>query len=207
MYKIHRFQKQPPEVFCEKRCSQNFVKFTEKRLCHRLIFNKVAGLRREACNFIKRESLAHVFSCEFCVISKNSFLQNTSRRLLLGFAWSVYFRLTHFMQLVNCVKSFQIRRFCWSIFCCIQSEYSKIRTRKNSVFGHFSCSGLFLYPGPFLYLFLYSYLSYSCGVREQEYSGQVKSCVFFRDCVTYLLSSLTPREGNISIFEPFSFFS
>ena len=29
----------------------------------------------------------------------------------------------------------------WAVFSCIQSEYRKIRTRKNSVFGHFSCSG------------------------------------------------------------------
>ena len=38
----------------------------------------------------------------------------------------------------HCVKSVQIR----SYFCisCIWSEYRKIRTRKNSVFGHFSRS-------------------------------------------------------------------
>ena len=27
----------------------------------------------EACNFIKKETLAHVFSCEICEISKNTF--------------------------------------------------------------------------------------------------------------------------------------
>ena len=37
----------------------------------------------QACNFIKNETLAQVFSCEFCEISKNTFLQNTSERLLL----------------------------------------------------------------------------------------------------------------------------
>ena len=36
-----------------------------------LFFNKVAGL--ETCNFIKRETLAQVFSCEYCGISKNTF--------------------------------------------------------------------------------------------------------------------------------------
>ena len=41
---------------------------------------------------------------------------------------------------VHCVKSVQIRRFFWSVFSCIQPEYRKIRTRKNSVFGHFSRS-------------------------------------------------------------------
>ena len=37
----------------------------------------------QACNFIKNETLAQMFSCEFCEISKNIFLQNTSGRLLL----------------------------------------------------------------------------------------------------------------------------
>ena len=30
---------------------------------------------REACNFIKKENLAQVFSCEFCEISKNIFFK------------------------------------------------------------------------------------------------------------------------------------
>ena len=34
-------------------------------------------------NFIKKESLAQVFSCKFCKITKSTFLQNTSGRLLL----------------------------------------------------------------------------------------------------------------------------
>ena len=47
----------------------------------------------------------------------------------------------------NSIKSVQIRSFFWS-------EYSKIRTRKNSVFGHFSRSGNYrsfqVAVGPFL---------------------------------------------------------
>ena len=31
-----------------------------------------------AFNIIKKEALAQVFSCEFCEIFKNTFLQNTS---------------------------------------------------------------------------------------------------------------------------------
>ena len=46
---------------------KNFVKFTGKRLCHGLFLNKV-------CNFIKKETLGQVFSCEFCEIFKNTFL-------------------------------------------------------------------------------------------------------------------------------------
>ena len=55
---------------------RNFIKFTGKRLCQSL----------EACNFFKKETLAEVFSCEFCEISENTFLQNTSGRLLLAFS-------------------------------------------------------------------------------------------------------------------------
>ena len=39
-----------------------------------------------------------------------------------------------------CVKNVQIGSFFLSVFSCIQSEYRKIRTGKNSVFGHFSRS-------------------------------------------------------------------
>ena len=46
----------------------------------------------------------------------------------------------------HCVKSVQIRSYFWLVFSCIRieyvdllrSEYRKIRTRNNSVFGHFS---------------------------------------------------------------------
>ena len=33
--------------------------------------------RPKACNFVKRETLAQVFFCEFCEISKNTFLHRT----------------------------------------------------------------------------------------------------------------------------------
>ena len=41
------------------------------------LFNKDAGLRPEACKFIKKETLAQVFSCEFCEILKNTFFYRT----------------------------------------------------------------------------------------------------------------------------------
>ena len=52
---------------------KNFRKFTGKHLRQSLFFNKIGGLRPVACNFIKKETLAQVFSCEFCEISKNTF--------------------------------------------------------------------------------------------------------------------------------------
>ena len=40
----------------------------------------------------------------------------------------------------NFVITFTAWRFFWFVFSCIQTEYRKIRTRKNSVIGHFSRS-------------------------------------------------------------------
>ena len=75
------------ELNCSKsshqRCSvkkgvlRNFAKFTGKYLCQSLFFNKVA---RAACNFIKKETVAQVFSCKFSEISKNTFLTEHLRR-------------------------------------------------------------------------------------------------------------------------------
>ena len=59
----------------------NFVKFTGKGLCQSLFFKKVA------CKFYKKETLAQVFSSEFCKIFKNSFFtehQRTTASILLG---------------------------------------------------------------------------------------------------------------------------
>ena len=44
---ICNWQKQPPEVFYEKRFLRNFPKFTGKYLCQSLFFNKVAGLLKK----------------------------------------------------------------------------------------------------------------------------------------------------------------
>ena len=66
------YQKQPPEVFCKKKVFLE-ISHISKHLCQRLFFNKVAGLKPQACSFIKKGSLTQVFSCKFCEISKNTF--------------------------------------------------------------------------------------------------------------------------------------
>ena len=55
-----------PEVFCKRGDLRKFAKFTGKDLCQSLFLNK-------ECNFINKETLAQVFSCKFCDISKNTF--------------------------------------------------------------------------------------------------------------------------------------
>ena len=52
-----------PEVFCKKGVFRNLTKSTGKHL--------------QACSFIKKETLAQVFSCEFCEISKNTLFYRT----------------------------------------------------------------------------------------------------------------------------------
>ena len=57
---------------------KNFAKFTGKHLCQSITFDKVAGLQ-----LYLKKTLAQLFSCEFCEILKNTFLQNASWRLFL----------------------------------------------------------------------------------------------------------------------------
>ena len=70
------------EINCRSshwRCSvkkyvlKSFTKSTGKHLCQSLFFNKEAGLRSKVCNFIKKKTLAQVFSCEFWELFKNTF--------------------------------------------------------------------------------------------------------------------------------------
>ena len=55
---MHRSSR--PEVFCKKGALKNMAKFTGKRHCRSLFFNRVAGLKQ-------------VFSCEFCEVFKDTF--------------------------------------------------------------------------------------------------------------------------------------
>ena len=67
-----------PEVFCKKGVLRNFAKFTEKHLCQGLFLP-------EACNFIKKETRAQTFSCEFWEISENTFF--TKHLWAVAFSW------------------------------------------------------------------------------------------------------------------------
>ena len=60
-----------PEVFCKKGVLKDYAKFKGKHLCQSLFLNKFASLR--PATLLKKETLAQVFSCEFCEISRNTF--------------------------------------------------------------------------------------------------------------------------------------
>ena len=70
-----------PEMFCKKGVLKHFAKFTGKHLCQNL-FLIVAALRH--ATFLKKETLAQVFSCEFCEILKNTLLTEYLRWLILN---------------------------------------------------------------------------------------------------------------------------
>ena len=52
-------QKQPPEVFCKKRCSQTFCKIHRKTPVSESLFNKDEGLR--PATLLKKDSVTGVF--------------------------------------------------------------------------------------------------------------------------------------------------
>ena len=76
-----------PEVFCKKGVLRNFPKFTGKYLCQSLFFNKVVGLRPGI--FIKKETMAQVFSVNFAKFLSTPFLKELLRWLLLHLAYII----------------------------------------------------------------------------------------------------------------------
>ena len=68
-------EKQPPEVFCKGKVFLEISQNSQENTCAGVSF--LIKLQAEACNFIKKETLAQVFSYEFCEISKNTFFRRT----------------------------------------------------------------------------------------------------------------------------------
>ena len=67
LYKVVSAEEATRGVLLKKGVLKNFTKFTGKHLCQR-------PLLPGACSFIKKETLAQVFSWEYCGIFKNTFL-------------------------------------------------------------------------------------------------------------------------------------
>ena len=72
LFALKILQKQPPEVFCKKRCPQKFRKNPQENTSTRVSF-----LRKLQASIFKKETLTQMFSCEFCEISKNAFSYGT----------------------------------------------------------------------------------------------------------------------------------
>ena len=78
---------------------KNYIKFTKKHRCWSLFLKKWQTSYFQPAAFIKKETLARVFSCKFCQISKNIFFIEqlrvtasvTSMSLKHDFEFIVYF--------------------------------------------------------------------------------------------------------------------
>ena len=64
-------------------------------------------------------------------------LQSYIFQIYQSFLFSPSFCFFVALDYSHCVKSVQIRSYLWSVIFRIWTEYGKIWTRKNSVFGHF----------------------------------------------------------------------
>ena len=119
------------EVFCKKGVLENFAKFTGKHLCQSLFLIK--RLRHEAWNFIKKETLAQVFTCEFSEISKNTFFYRTPpvaasvSYIQYGTCCMVSFLLETFTCVINfslkekCLNRFILPKVFYCVICCCKT--------------------------------------------------------------------------------------
>ena len=106
----------------------------EKHLCQSLFFDKVAGLRPEACMFIKKETLAQVFSCKFCEISENTFFTEQLRnRCSLG-------------NLLHIFRTAFVENTSWGLLLTIQKTVFVNPSKQNWSFRN-SCPEVFCKKG------------------------------------------------------------
>ena len=92
-----------PEVFCKKGVLRNFTKSTGNT-CATVSF--LIKLQAGACNFVQKETLGQVFSCEFCQISKDT----SSPRTLLVAGSETFLLLT----VRRCSRAFSVSLIAFS---------------------------------------------------------------------------------------------
>ena len=95
-----------------------------------------------ACNFLKKESLAQVFSCEFCEISKNTFFYKTPPLAASKDFLSFYSALTYYLfwdsfictdEIV--VKACSISNRCSWCFGCFKKISKQSNFTALSIYG------------------------------------------------------------------------
>ena len=82
-------------------------------------------LQAQAWNFIKKETLAQVFSCEFCEISKNIFSYKTPLVAASGYAWGGYFARNSLSDWLNVKRHSSVMR------CTIWYQLYNFKIVKN----------------------------------------------------------------------------
>ena len=107
------FQKQYLGGVLLRKVFLEILQISQENTCARVSF--LIKLLPEACNFIKNETLAQVFSCEFCVISNNTFFIEHLRWLLLKFSIFFLFNFAP-QQILNFLFRFHILKLIASKF-------------------------------------------------------------------------------------------
>ena len=85
-YLLFFFRSSHQRCSMKKGVLKNFTIFTGKHMRQSHFFNKVAG---GTCNFIKKDTLTQVFSCEFCKISKSTFFTEHLRTTASTFIFNM----------------------------------------------------------------------------------------------------------------------
>ena len=119
------------------RPSENAIFNTHDQVCIKLLNRLRLGF-----SHLRENKFRHNFKGTFDPLSSCSIRAET----LLYYLRCQFFHNFRKILIDHCVKSVQIRSYFWSVFSLIrteyeESEYRKIRTKNNSVFGHFSRSG------------------------------------------------------------------
>ena len=116
-----------------KICSEKEVQMKSRQLLENYqIFSNFSG-----CRYLRRYLVL-----DTCNFFRNTVHWNDAALVKVILCTYIFAGITFCEFRTRCVKSVQIRSFFWFVFSCIWTEYRKIRTRKNSVFGHFSSSDI-----------------------------------------------------------------
>ena len=109
------------EVFCKKSILRNYRKIHRKAPVPESLLNKVAA---QACNFTKKETLAQVFCCEFCEISKSAFFYRTPLVAASGF--TIYLISNDSLLCFEFMESWwlKVRQVNWTehLFCSVNRK-------------------------------------------------------------------------------------
>ena len=91
----------------KKGVPRNFAKFAGKLLCQSPFFNKVADLR--PATLLKKDTLAQMFSYEFCEIWKNSIFHRTPPVVASAVLSANYRFLFSYMKIIKSFRKYRIR--------------------------------------------------------------------------------------------------
>ena len=114
---------------------------SDNYLWRSFLAEKVASLSRQL--FSEKSSIIDVWQgpkYASAIVQNSSSIQVTLRKRNSYVFKIIFIEASEASVNTHCVKSVQMQSYFWFLFSCIPTEYRKIRTRNNSIFGHFPCS-------------------------------------------------------------------